>query len=132
MPPGPPRRRRPIRPHGMPHVARGVIRRTAQVRQDIIDLYGYIHERSPQAAERVFDAIEASVQALLDTPVVGQLWNAPDLRLQGMRFTTVNRYRNFLVFFRPTSTGVDVFRVIHGTRELERIVDEIDFDFDQP
>jgi toxin ParE1/3/4 len=116
----------------MPHVARGVIRRTAQVRQDIIDLYGYIHERSPQAAERVFDAIEASVQALLDTPVVGQLWNAPDLRLQGMRFTTVNRYRNFLVFFRPTSTGVDVFRVIHGTRELERIVDEIDFDFDQP
>ncbi len=29
------------------------IRRTTQVRQDIVNIYGYIHERSPQSAERV-------------------------------------------------------------------------------
>jgi hypothetical protein len=37
-----------------------IIRRTKQVRGDIIDIYGYIHARSPRSADKVLDAIERS------------------------------------------------------------------------
>ncbi len=106
------------------------IRRTRQVRDDIIDIYRYIHARSPQSADKVFDAIERSIKALRDIPGVGRLWNSTDPRLEGMRVTVITPYRNFLVFFRTTPDAIEVFRVIHGARDLDRVVDEIEIDFD--
>jgi toxin ParE1/3/4 len=106
------------------------IRRTRQLRQDLIDIYHYIHERNPQAAEKVLSAIERNIKSLLVTPLVGTLWNSQDPRLEGMRVTVVTPYRNYLIFFRPSNTGIDVYRVIHGARELERIVDEIDIEYE--
>ena len=48
-----------------------------------------------------------------------------------MRVTIVLPYRNFLIFFRENGSVVEVFRVVHGAQELERIVDEIQIDFDE-
>lgn len=106
------------------------IRRTKQVRQDIIEIYRYIHERSPQAAEFVMEAIEKSVKSLLATPGLGRRWESPSAQLDGMRVCTVSPYRSYLIFFRAVNDGIEVYRVIHGARKLERIVDEIDIDFD--
>ena len=106
------------------------IRRARQVKDDIVKLYGYIHARSPQAAERVLNGIEQSIRSLLDAPGVGRYWNSPDSRLQGMKMTPVTRYRNYLIFFRDTGEHIEVFRVVHGARELNRVVDEMDFDFE--
>jgi toxin ParE1/3/4 len=111
--------------------SRAKIRRTRQVRQDIIDIYRYIHARSPQSAERVFDAIQRSIQALPSIPGVGRRWDSTDPRLQGMRVTVVSRYRNYLIFFRAVPDGIEVFRVIYGSRDLRRIVDAIELDFDE-
>ena len=108
------------------------ILRSPQVEQDIIDIYSYIHERSPQAAERVFDAIEESIKALAKMPGVGRLWNSTDPRLQAMRVTTVTPYRNYLIFFRPQARTIEIHRVVHGARELQRIVDDIDTDYFAP
>ena len=107
------------------------VRRSTQVRQDVIDIYRYLHRRSPQAADRVFDAIQQSIQSLLETPGIGRRWNSSDPRLEGMRVVPVRRYRNYLIFFRAVPTGIDVFRVVQGTQELERIVDDIEIDFEE-
>jgi toxin ParE1/3/4 len=107
------------------------IRRTRQVRQDIVDIYAYLHERSPQGAERVASAIERSIKHLLDVPGVGRRWQSPDPRLDGMRVTTVTPYRNYLIFFRQSPGGIEIFRVVHGARELEQIVDAIQLQFDE-
>lgn len=107
-----------------------VIRRTSQVRNDIIAIYRYIHERSPRSADRVLDAIEQSIRHLADAPGVGRYWNSPDRRLEGMKVATVRPYRNYLIFFRATAGGIEVFRVVHSARELQTLVDEIDDDFD--
>jgi len=106
------------------------IRRTKQLRQDIIAIYSYIHARSPDAAERVFDAIERSIKALLRMPGVGRRWYSPDPRLERLRVTVVLPYRNYLIFFRPVPDGVEAYRVVHGARELDQIVDEIDVEFE--
>ena len=107
-----------------------VIRRTRQVRQDLIAIYRHIYADSPRAAELVFDAIERSIRRLLDVPGVGRYWDTSDPRLDGMRVTVVRPYRNYLIFFRDVPDGVEVFRVVHGARELEPLVDEIEALFD--
>ncbi len=109
---------------------RRVIRRTAQVRHDIIDIYRYVHAQRPHAAEKVFDAIERSIRSLLDAPGIGRYWSSPDPRLEGLRVTTVRPYRNYLIFFRVVPDGIEVFRVVHGARELQPLVDDIEFDIE--
>jgi len=109
---------------------KGQIRRTKQVWRDIIGIYSYIQERSPQSADKVFDAIERSIQSLLDAPGMGRLWNSRDRRLEGMRVTPVRPYRNYLIFFKAVPNGIEVYRVVHGARELGRIASDIDLEFD--
>lgn len=106
------------------------VRRTRQVREDLIAIYVYIHEQSSQSAEKVLTALERSISSLLDTPKIGRPWDSPDPRLEGMRVAVSTPYRNYLIFFRPVPNGIEVFRVIHGAQELDRIVDEIDIDFE--
>ena len=106
------------------------LQRTKQVRRDIIAIYGYIYERNPSAAENVFDAIERCIRSLSDMPGIGRMWNSTDPRLTGMRVVPVSPYRNYLIFFRPLERAVEILRVVHGARELERIVEEIELDFE--
>ncbi len=108
------------------------IRRSRQVREDIIAIYGYLHKRSPQSAERVLDAIEQSIRSLAKTPGVGRYWNTPDGRLEGIKVTTVRPYRSYLIFFRAAGDEIEVFRIVHAARELEPLVDGIQLDFETP
>jgi toxin ParE1/3/4 len=107
-----------------------IIRRTKQLGQDVIESCQYIRERNPEAAARVFDAIEASIRGLVDTPGIGTVWNAQDPRLNGMRVATIKPFRNYLIFFRATDETIEVFRLVHGARDLGPVVDEIDFEFE--
>jgi plasmid stabilization system protein ParE len=65
------------------------IRRTPQVRRDIISIFNYPYERSPQAAENVFDAIEQTIRSLARTPGVGNRWIGEHPSLTELRYTTV-------------------------------------------
>ena len=107
------------------------IRRTNQLASDIIEIYIRIHRDNPRAADKVLAAIERSIRALVDLPGVGRYWSSPDPRLDGLRVTTVRPYRNYLIFFRAVADGIEVFRVVHGARELQPLVDEIDVDFEE-
>src|SRR4051812_31087981 len=99
------------------------IRRTRQAGDDIIRAYLYVHDRSPSGAERLLAAIERSIRRLLDTRGVGRHWNSADPRLEGVRVTTVTPYRNYLIFFRAVSTGIEMLRVVHGAQDLQPLVD---------
>src|SRR4051794_8725423 len=101
------------------------IRRTTQAQDDIVRIYFSIHEKSPKGAENVFDAIERSIKNLADIPGVGRYWNSRDPRLDGLRVTTVVPYRNYLIFFRSTPRAIEVFRIVHGARQLQPLVDDI-------
>ena len=106
------------------------IKRTKQVRRDIIDIYTYIGLRNVDAAERVVDAIERCIKGLAKFSGIGRLWSSSHPRLSGMRVAPVLPYRNYLIFFRPIENRVEIYRVVHGARQLERIVEEIQLDFE--
>jgi toxin ParE1/3/4 len=102
------------------------IRRTPQGRRDIIAIYTYIYQRSPASADRVFDAIEKTIRGLARFPGGGNRWISDHPRLEGLRFTTITGYRSFLVFFKPSKNTVEIYRVVHGARDLGFVVAQIE------
>ena len=37
-----------------------------------------------------------------------------------MRSFPVKRYRNYLIFYRPSRDGIEVIRILHGARDFRR------------
>lgn len=107
-----------------------VPQRSPQFRSDLIELYAFVHQRSPQGAERLIDAVERTVAMLCEHPGWGRAWKSPDPLLAGMRVMLAMPYRSYLVFYRPYATHIEFYRVVHGARDLDQVMDEFDMTFD--
>jgi len=65
------------------------------------------------------------MQLLAAQPESGKLFLARKRALQGMRwFPISDGFDNILLFYFPLENGVDVARVVHGSRDLEQLVVE--------
>ena len=89
------------------------IRRTAQAEEDLIDLWLYIAQDNPRAADRLLDEIEDKCSLLAANPQLGPARRdiAPDCR-----YFPVGRY---LILYRLIPDGIEVVRVVQGSRRLE-------------
>ena len=88
-------------------------RRSLQAFRDLQEIWVYVAERSPQAANRLIDTFNAKCQALAESPGIGM--KRDDL-LMGLRSFPVG---NYLVFYRQIEEGISIERVIHGARQIE-------------
>jgi toxin ParE1/3/4 len=79
--------------------------------QDIIDIWTYIAEDSPQGARRVREEILEAVRALVPFPNQGH--QRPDLTSRPLRFTIA---REYLIAYAPEEKPLWVIAVIHGRR----------------
>lgn len=89
-----------------------VVQRTAQAEEDLIEIWVYIAQDNPGAADRVLDAIEERFHVLADNPLMGRL--RPDIAPE-LRYFAAG---NYLILYRTVPDGVQIVRVIHGAREL--------------
>jgi toxin ParE1/3/4 len=82
---------------------------------DLLEIWLYIAQDSPRAADRLLDRIETECRLLADNPRLGRARPelAPDARAW-----IVGRY---LVLYRERDEGIEVVRVVHAAREIERI-----------
>lgn len=94
----------------------------------MVEIYRYIAADKPDAAEKVFAAVEQSVKLLTVNPHMGRLWNTRDPRLDGIRVYPVKPYRNYLIFYRAVGHDLEAFRIVNGARDLDQVVDEIELD----
>jgi toxin ParE1/3/4 len=100
-----------------------IVQRT-RARQDVLQIIAYIADRNPQAAGRVFAAYERSLTSLARNPDIGWLYPTDNPALLGMRAFPIDRFRNYLIFYRHTADTLDVIRVLHGRRDLARLLRE--------
>jgi toxin ParE1/3/4 len=94
------------------------VTRQPEVRRNLIEQAGYISHDNLDAALRFLDAAEATFEFLADHREVGEMFPSTNPRTAGMRVWPVDGFRNHLVFYRPTDDGVDIVRVLHGSRDL--------------
>lgn len=93
-------------------------------RIDLIACYAYIGERNPDAAHRFRLAAEDTFKVLALSPNIGEPYEVSNPRLQGLRCARVKRFRNYVIFYRPIASGIDVIRVLHAARNIRNILEE--------
>jgi toxin ParE1/3/4 len=93
----------------------GRLIRTRRARQDLVDIWRYIAQDNPAAADGLLDRIDAACQALLNFPELGSLRD--DIR-PGLRYRVVGSY---LILYRIVANDIEIVRVLHGNRDLKRL-----------
>ena len=92
---------------------------TQAAKGDLRKILEYLEGDSPSALLKVVDALDDAMQLLADNPGIGHLRS--DLTPQDVRFWSVLRY---LVIYRPDTKPLEIVRVLHGKRDVRRLLEE--------
>ena len=88
---------------------------------DLAEQADYIAEDNLDRALRFLEAADATFQFLADNPALGSPCDFENPEAAGIRRWRVRGFEKHLIFYRPTEDGVDIARVLHGSRDVERI-----------
>ncbi len=101
------------------------IRRGRAARQDLLEIFRYLaRESGLRVAERFFAQSEATFARLASMPGLGTRYAHDHPALAELRFFPVSRFRRYLVFYRTVADGIQIVRVLHGSRDLAGILAE--------
>ena len=91
-----------------------------QAERDLDEHWFYIARDNVPAADRLLLAVEEAFDDIRRQPAIG--WAKPfqNPRLRGVRLWPVPRFHNYLVFYRDAGECIEILRVLHGARDLER------------
>lgn len=103
---------------------KGKVRRRLKARQDLIDIFrNYAREAGLTVARRFNDEAEATITRLAAMPGMGTRYEAENPAFGELRFLPIGgAFGIYLVFYRPTTAGIEVARVLHGARDIDRIL----------
>ena len=93
---------------------------TPLAKADIFNIWSYIAEDSEEAANHVERAIYDACAFIAGAPMGGH--SRPDLTTRPLRFWTLSRYPNYAIVYRPETVPVQVIAVLHGKRNIRRIL----------
>ena len=104
-----------------------VTRRPSAIR-DLVEQALYLEEQAGlEVAERFLEAAEDAFTDLAHMPGMGRRRELPSPQFADVRQWAIRGFENYLVFYRPitgSAGGVEVLRVLHGARDIERVFDE--------
>jgi len=85
----------------------------------------YLGENALEAALGFIDALEHAYTHISFQPATGSSRYASELNLSGLRFWPLRRYPH-VVFYLERSDHIDVWRVLHGKRDMPAWMQEPD------
>ena len=89
-----------------------------RVRRDVDEAVEYYLSEAGAAGTLAFiDALEVSLRQISEHPAAGSSRYAHELDLPGLRFRTVGKFP-YLVFYVERDAEVDVWRILHGARDI--------------
>jgi len=88
---------------------------------DLHLIWAYIAKDNPEAADRVVEAARRMCNILAEHPDLGQRRQFPAMELAGIRSFVVTDFPNYILFYRVAPGGVEIVRVLHGARDIERL-----------
>lgn len=90
---------------------------TPAAKADLIDISDYIKYDSPTTARRVVAEIRKAMRHLAEMPGIGHI--REDLADESLRFWPIYSY---LIVYRPETRPLQIIRVLHGARDVRRIL----------
>ena len=94
----------------------GRIRRTPRAGRDLEEIWFFVAQDDPVAADRWLDTLEEKLGLIADNPLMGA--TRPDIAPE-LRYYPVGHY---LLLYRLVAGGIEVVRVVHGARDLLNLV----------
>jgi toxin ParE1/3/4 len=89
---------------------------------DLYDHFFYIGRDSRISAERLMQAAERAFEELSRMPFLGRPREVKEPRLHGLRSIGIRGFRKYLIFYIPMSDHLVIVRVLHGARDIERVL----------
>ena len=77
----------------------------------------YVREAGPDVALGFIDALQSTYRAIAEHPALGSPRYAQELALPGLRSFAVRGFPYF-VFYIDRADHIDVWRVLHGRRDI--------------
>ncbi len=95
-----------------------------RARDDIIRQFRWylVEQDASDAAFRFVDAVEESVEQLVNMPAIGTPREIRNPALKGLRVWPVKDFDEFLIFYVVQEDTLKVIRVLHGKRDIDRIL----------
>ena len=94
----------------------GSVRHTPESRDDLIDIWVFVAERSRSAADRLMDSVREKCQLLAESPELGR---GREELAPSLRSFPVEKYT---IFYRPTQDGIEVIRVLSSYRDIDSLL----------
>ena len=85
----------------------------------------YVAEADVATAIRFVDAVEAAAKRIGRNPRLGSLRFAYELAVPDLRVVSVGKFR-YLLFYLERETSVDVWRLLHTSRDIPASLQEPD------
>ena len=87
---------------------------------ELEEIWEYIRGFNEAAAWRVVDAAFETFQTLAESPFIGVKFSGR--KPGGIRFLPITQFPTYLVFYRPQEDFVEILHVLHGARDLVKLV----------
>jgi toxin ParE1/3/4 len=96
-----------------------------RARLDLLEQFVYFgEEASVDVAERYLEAVAKTCALLARQPQASVAYDAGIPRLEGLRRFRVGGFEQYLIFYLARRGGIDVVRVLHGSRDIDNILTE--------
>jgi toxin ParE1/3/4 len=100
------------------------VRRPAANRDLVAIFRHYARQAGMRVADRFFAQAEATFARLAGMPGMGTRYTPDEPLHADLRYFPFSRFRMYLIFYRPIPGGIEVLRVLHGTRDIQGILEE--------
>lgn len=93
---------------------------TPQALDDLFEIWSYIAQDNPAAADRVEDAIHQACELVARAPLAGTV--RKDLTSLPVRFWVVPPFPNYFLVYDAATNPLQIIRVLHGARNIPSIL----------
>ena len=90
------------------------LRLTRRAKRDLDDIWAYVAQHDPAAADRLILSIEELGRVLAQTPGMGR--RRPELG-HGTRSFNLRKY---VIFYTESDASLLILRILHGARDLQQ------------
>jgi toxin ParE1/3/4 len=90
--------------------------------RDADEHFIFIAGRNRPAAERFFEALDATLTRLASMPELGERQDFHRPELARLRAWQVQGFENYIIFYRPIDRGIEVLRVLHAAQDIAAVL----------
>ncbi len=98
---------------------------------DVINIAAYLGRNNPEIIARFYESLAQTLQGLSEFPNLGSPQFFSSAQLHNVRQWPIRNFKNYLILYRPfaSGNGLEVLRVLHGSRDIQT---HLEGAFDEP